>query len=349
MINQSILLEQTNPENSRRISIELPNKLIDRFDNLKREWGLRRRGAVIERLLNLVLAEDTEVENIKNDEPLLDINVEEISNNNNTNNNLYNETTALVLIKDKQNKNSENHPLIEDNYSNIQKSKEINLPGFVSKKSEQLRTSLGKSRRNIKYDEPFISSIKEVDINKALEAASHHWLSLYGQSPGETVIEAAMTWLALDIWPQLEVTENLPFTWNASNQLIKKYFSAWKIEKPNFERIMVITGVLEDPFATDSLSQRMPSLIRRFVNKFKRSNSVTSFQTLESTMTVHGALKILDLPTHAGASLTLNKIRDSYKNKALLAHPDAGGSSESMRKLNEAYQLLKGLYKNNMN
>ena len=72
---------------------------------------------------------------------------------------------------------------------------------------------------------------------------------------------------------------------------------------------------------------------------------MTSFQTLESTMTVHGALKLLDLPTYAGASLTLIKIRDAYKEKALAYHPDAGGSTESMRRLNESYQLLKELYR----
>ena len=31
---------------------------------------------------------------------------------------------------------------------------------------------------------------------------------------------------------------------------------------------------------------------------------------------------------------------------ALETHPDAGGSTDQMRKLNEAYQLLKNLYRN---
>jgi curved DNA-binding protein CbpA len=31
---------------------------------------------------------------------------------------------------------------------------------------------------------------------------------------------------------------------------------------------------------------------------------------------------------------------------ALRTHPDSGGSEEDMRKLNEAYQLLKELYRN---
>ena len=62
-------------------------------------------------------------------------------------------------------------------------------------------------------------------------------------------------------------------------------------------------------------------------------------------MTVHGALKLLDLPTTAGSELTLSRIRDAYKAKALSNHPDAGGSTEAMRRLNEGYQLLKELYR----
>ena len=42
---------------------------------------------------------------------------------------------------------------------------------------------------------------------------------------------------------------------------------------------------------------------------------------------------------------TLQKIRDAYKSIALETHPDAGGSTDEMRKLNEAYQLLKNLYR----
>ena len=62
-------------------------------------------------------------------------------------------------------------------------------------------------------------------------------------------------------------------------------------------------------------------------------------------MTVLGALKLLDLPITAGKSISLASVRDAYKSKALSNHPDSGGSTESMRKINEAYQLLKDLYK----
>tara|TARA_Y100001968_G_scaffold58969_1_gene50029 strand:- start:749 stop:1135 length:387 start_codon:yes stop_codon:yes gene_type:complete len=128
--------------------------------------------------------------------------------------------------------------------------------------------------------------------------------------------------------------------------MLNSYCSDWKIGSVTFDDVVILAGALEDPFSTKNLKSRIPTLIRRFVNKFKRSQNVTSFQTLESTMTVHGALKLLGLPTKAGSSLTLSFIRDAYKGKALSNHPDSGGSNETMRKLNEAYQLLKDLYNN---
>ena len=62
-------------------------------------------------------------------------------------------------------------------------------------------------------------------------------------------------------------------------------------------------------------------------------------------MTIHGALKLLNLSTAAGSAHTLNKIREAYKIKALETHPDSGGSTDEMRKLNDAYQLLKNMYR----
>ena len=96
----------------------------------------------------------------------------------------------------------------------------------------------------------------------------------------------------------------------------------WSVQSPKFEHVIVAAAVLEDPFAAGNVEDRIPTLIRRFVNRFKRSRRVTSFETLESTMTLHGALRLLDLPTQAGASLTLRTIRDAYKKKAIEAHPD---------------------------
>ena len=50
---------------SKRISVDLPIELIARFDELKHQWGLRRRGAVLERLLETIF-DDQEVRDEKN-------------------------------------------------------------------------------------------------------------------------------------------------------------------------------------------------------------------------------------------------------------------------------------------
>ena len=51
------------PENSQNeayseVTIRLPERIVRRFDELKEEWGLQRRGAVLERLLEVLLEED---------------------------------------------------------------------------------------------------------------------------------------------------------------------------------------------------------------------------------------------------------------------------------------------------
>jgi hypothetical protein len=81
------------------------------------------------------------------------------------------------------------------------------------------------------------------------------------------------------------------------------------------------------------------------VQRFRRRPKGTSFQTLEHTMTLQGALKLLEIPAELGRRVTLAQIREAYRERALQHHPDAGGSVEAMRRLNEAYQLLKELYR----
>ena len=155
-----------------------------------------------------------------------------------------------------------------------------------------------------------------------------------------------MDWFGRDIWPNLEGTENLPFTWSAANKLMSELCPFWIKKNPSLEIVLLMIGVLEDPFATSDLINRIPTLMRRFVSRFKRNNRSNSFETLDSTMTVHGALKLLNLSTSPGSAHTFRKIREAYKSIALETHPDAGGSTDQMRKLNEAYQLLKNLYRN---
>jgi len=337
---------------AKRISIDLPIDLIDGVDRLRKEWGLRRRGQVFERLLQVILPKDSDEELIENSQ------IEFIHNNHYDSisdqreiDNSKKEEKALVIVGNK-NIEIKNLPINEVNTNNVQSNQKetvsagIELPGFIRKQTTNLKRSLSKDKNFKNMEDTSITTIDIDDLLKAKDAAEKHWIYLYGQKPTESVIEASMIWLARDIWPNVDGTENLPFTWNAACKMLNSYCSNWKIDSVTFDDVVILAGALEDPFSTKNLRSRIPTLIRRFVNKFKRSQNVTSFQTLESTMTVHGALKLLGLPTKAGSSLTLSFIRDAYKEKALSNHPDAGGSNETMRKLNEAYQLLKDLYKN---
>jgi len=154
-----------------------------------------------------------------------------------------------------------------------------------------------------------------------------------------------MEWFSRDIWPYIEGTDQIPFTWTAANKIMAELCPFWIKKDPSLELVIVMVGVLEDPFATSNLINRIPTLVRRFVSRFKRTTKTNSFKALDSTMTVHGALKLLNLSTTAGSSHTLNKIRGAYKIKALESHPDSGGSNDDMRRLNDAYQLLKNLYR----
>ena len=336
----------------KRISIDLPIELIEGVDRLRKEWGLRRRGLVFERLLEVILSNDLEEDITENQQLEFHQNVKpDLATQNYEVEDNKAEEKAIVIVGDK-NIEIKNVSVLENGQENNSKNQKdqitsgIELPGFIRKQTTNLKRSLSKNQ-SIKNMED--TSITTIDINDLLEAkddAEKHWIYIYGQKPTDNVLEASMIWLARDIWPNVDGTENIPFTWNAACKMLNSYCKDWQNENLTFDQVIILAGALEDPFSTKNLKSRIPTLIRRFVNKFKRSNNVTSFQTLESTMTVHGALKLLGLPTKAGSSLTLSFIRESYKNKALSNHPDAGGSNESMRKLNEAYQLLKDLYKN---
>ena len=336
----------------KRISIDLPIDLVAGVDRLRKEWGFRARGLVFERLLEVILSNDLDDNIIENKQ--LDFNHNSNHDSSSAQNRIEiskQEEKALVIVG---NKNIEiknvavNDVKSKDVQSNKQDSVStgIELPGFIRKQTTNLKRSLSKDKTFKNMEDTSITTINIDDLLKAKDAAEKHWIYLYGQKPTESVIEASMIWLARDIWPNVDGTENIPFTWNAACKMLNSYCSDWKIDSVTFDDVVILAGALEDPFSAKNLRSRIPTLIRRFVNKFKRSQNVTSFQTLESTMTVHGALKLLGLPTKAGSSLTLSFIRDAYKEKALSNHPDAGGSNETMRKLNEAYQLLKDLYKN---
>jgi len=330
--------------NSKRISIDLPEELISRFDQLRKEWGLRARGPVIEKLLTELLKEDDLLP--KNQQQEIDFN-ENINNNKNYN---IEENTALVLIKPNIKKDSKETSInkIVLNSDEIKEKANLNisLPNFVEKKVKNLRRSIHSEKLKENISDIQINSIRENELIKCQIALISHWKNLYGTIPNEHVIEASMEWFGIDIWPNLEGTENLPFTWSAANKLMSELCPYWVKKNPSLEIVLLMIGVLEDPFATSDLINRIPTLVRRFVSRFKRINRSNSFEALDSTMTVHRALKLLNLSTAAGSAHTLRKIREAYKSIALMTHPDAGGSTDQMRKLNEAYQLLKNLYRN---
>ncbi len=336
----------------KRFSANLPAEYINGLDELKKEWGLRSRGAVLERLLEELFTEEKKQDEITNDSQT---EIDNSSENLTVEKKIYNDNTALVLITNNEIEKTTSNVAEKRTKAEEKKSKVvskvtnssvvIDLPGFVSSKTKTLRESLGKVNHTNQEDS-VLNTVKESEVTAAIKASRDHWTSLYGNEPGENVVEAAMLWLARDIWPQIEGSDERPFTWTAASKLLSQYCPSWISVSIKFENIIVMAGVLEDPFSSSNLHKRIPTLIRRFVNQYRRRNKVTSFQTIESTMTVHGALKLLGLPTQAGSALTLKSIKEAYKSKAMENHPDAGGSTETMRKLNEGYQLLKDLYKN---
>ncbi len=334
------------PENSntKRISIDLPEELISRFDQLRKEWGFRARGPVIAKILKELLQEDDLLP--KNQQQEIDFN-EKKNNNENLN---IDEDTALVLIKSdirkEVNEISLDKRVFNNNQYREKANSNISLPNFVEKKVNNLRRSINSKKFKENINDIQINTIKETDLIKCRIELISHWKTLYGSVPNDHVVEASLDWFGRDIWPNLDGTENLPFTWSAANKLMSELCPFWIKKNPSLEIVLLMIGVLEDPFATSELINRIPILMRRFVSRFKRNNRSNSFETLDSTMTVHRALKLLNLSTSAGSAHTLRKIREAYKSIALETHPDAGGSTDQMRKLNEAYQLLKNLYKN---
>jgi len=136
------------PENSntKRISIDLPEELISRFDQLRKEWGFRARGPVIEKILKELLQEDDLLP--KNQQQEIDFN-EKKNNNKNLN---IDENTALVLIKSDI-KKEVNEISLKKIISNNNQYKEkansnISLPNFVEKKVNNLRRSINSEKLN---------------------------------------------------------------------------------------------------------------------------------------------------------------------------------------------------------
>ena len=353
-------MSERSEEARRRFTLELSVARIEHIDALKREWGLRNRGAVLERLLDTIFATDDDDEAAAAAETpasalalavgqaaatQVELPLEEEDDD-------LDDEAALVLLGKGTIERAEDvvdppRPSSPGGSATARQSGGIDLPGFVRRRSDQLRRSLQRppSSAPAAGGSAALPRIPADLVEAALDAADDHWLQLYGKPANETVLEAAMSWLARDIWPQSDQSEGRPFTWTAAMRVMAEWAADWGEPQPSFARVMVTAGILEDPYSASTLTVRIPTLTRRFVHRFRRRRSGTSFQTLEHTMTLHGALRLLGLPTDPGERLTLRQIRDAYRELALTHHPDSGGSLESMRRINEAYQLLKELYR----
>ena len=324
----------------RRITLDLSDDRVRYLDALKREWGLRNRGDVLERLLETLFpsgdGEGGDHLGADQDPTLSSPDLDEQG--------------ALVLFgRGELDSIGASFEAASDGSDEAEKGGArprggIDLPGFVRRRSGELRRSLHSQPSETAAASPF-PRLGEASAQLALETARNHWLGLYGSGANEAVLEAAMTWLAQDLWPQAEPVEGRPFTWSAACALMQELVEGWTADPPSFERVIVTAGVLEDPFSAPTLVVRIPTLTHRFVQRFRRRPKGTSFQTLEHTMTLQGALKLLEIPADLGRRVTLAQIREAYRERALHHHPDAGGSVEAMRRLNEAYQLLKELYR----
>jgi hypothetical protein len=368
----------------RSIQLKLSAELVAHLDALKGEYGLRSRGAIVERLLSNLLdpdgddgIEEVEIEGLDGaargarapagvTEDAADLTATGPARADSERPGLFDERGSLVLVAREGSGElvldldfgADSDPLDAAGASGgvnqaqprpasrTGAGRGIDLPGFVRRRSEQVRRSL---EPPLEPSTEAIAPLPQLGgevIGRALERAASHWLELYGKPANPAVLEAAMVWLARDIWPQCDLSEGRPFSWTLVGQVMGSLSPAWPPGPASFERVMVAAGILEDPFSGSTLELRLPTLIQRFVHRFRRRRRGRSFQTLEHTMTLHGALKLLQLPTTPGHRLSLGEIREAYREMALAHHPDSGGSEDAMRRLNEAYQMLKELYRN---
>jgi hypothetical protein len=344
----------------RRITLTLSLERLASIDALKKEWGMRNRGDVFERLLDDIFGGEDEDGVDEADDAPVDLSFGASADDSGEE---LDERTALVLVGSSALQSSgpassgKTDPFDDafgddddddDDQATPRRGRGgggIDLPGFVQRRSSELKRSLRTPRPGSNQALPALPRLASDLVAEAIAQAHEHWLGLYGTPANDTVLEAAMLWLAKDIWPQSDQSEGRAFTWSLTNAVMRDLVDGWDDSPPSFGRVMAAAGVLEDPFSGGTLPLRIPTLIRRFVHRFRRRQRGTSFQTLENTMTLQGALRLLQLPTDPGHRLSLAQIKESYRELALSHHPDAGGSLESMRRLNEAYQLLKELYR----
>jgi hypothetical protein len=350
----------------RRITLELSEELLTAIDGVKAQLGFRGRGPAVEQLLRELLNPD------EDEEQLQDVAVatqgelttggsadaigRTASATGTATSHPLDESRAIVLIQSGLVSLRDTGPdLLETKESDPFQSvgqrtraragSGIELPGFVRQQAREVHRSLRAEPRRDPADRG-LELLGAPQLQEALATVQDHWQEVYGQTPTETVTEAAMVWLARDIWPQCDPSDGRPFSWNLAQQVVCSFCPSWPEGDPSLERIVVAAGVLEDPFSGSSLNLRIPNLITRFVQRHRsRQKRTMSFEAIDQTMSVHGALRLLRLSTVADQPYSLKDIREAYREQAQCHHPDAGGSAEAMRRLNEAYQFLKERYR----
>jgi len=129
----------------------------------------------------------------------------------------------MEKLIDNVNENSLNKRFTNNNQYKEKANSNISLPNFVEKKVKNLRRSINSEKLKENINDIQINTIKENELIKCRIALISHWKILYGTTPNDHVIEASMDWFGRDIWPNLEGTENLPFTWSAANKLMFEY------------------------------------------------------------------------------------------------------------------------------
>ena len=135
-----------------RISVEMSEPMVALIDQLKGEYGARSRGRVLEMLLQDLLdpgdaASDPEVDPLKDDaEPAVATGPDEV--------------TSLVLISTgNQQQGGEDAPTSASGLPSGGGSSGIDLPGFVSKRTSQLKATLrSPQQRDSPQNDPLVSA-----------------------------------------------------------------------------------------------------------------------------------------------------------------------------------------------
>jgi hypothetical protein len=331
----------------RRITLELSADLLAWLDELKPSMGFRSRGPLVEQLLREL--QPQEVDDPDGSDPnAASDHASASSSEPSERQALLDDVTALVLVhgdlvslRDSDRFPSETTGTARERAPGGG----IQLPGFVRQQAREVKRSLRESPLPMP-EASSLSLVSVAELQDALARCQLHWLEVYGQPPTDAVVDAAMSWLARDIWPQSDHSDGRPFSWGLAQQVISSMTSGWIAADPSFERVITAAGILEDPFGGNTLAVRVPTLVTRFVQRQRsRHKRTTSFEAIDQAITVHSALRLLHLPTIADRPYTLKEIREAYREQAQLHHPDAGGSADAMRRLNEAYQFLKDRYR----